>query len=171
MAEENKVLQLIYSLFLGLLLAIFIGVGVSTFYPGPKSPEYPVELNTYGKELTDEQTVKQRDFDQQIKEYDEKMKPYNRNVSIITLSAAVLLLAISLFLEKRNIKVIADGVMIGGLFTLIYSLGRGFAAQDSKYSFVVITIGLAIVLYLGYHRFVRSHNLVSASSAKSGKKK
>lgn len=164
MAEENKMLTFLYSIFLGLLLAIFIGVGVNTFYPGPKPPQYPVELNTYGKELTDEQLATQQAYEITSREHEEKMKPYNRNVSMITLSAAVLLLALSLFLEKRNIKVISDGVMLGGLFTLLYSLGRGFAAQDSKYTFVVITVGLVIVLYLGYHRFVRPHQLAIASA-------
>jgi hypothetical protein len=56
---------------------------------------------------------------------------------------------------EDKIKIMADGVMLGGLFTLLYSLGRGFASESSKYVFAVTTMGLAIVLYLGYHRFVR----------------
>jgi hypothetical protein len=62
-------------------------------------------------------------------------------------------------LEKKKVEVISDGVMLGGLFTLLYSLGRGFASQDSKYSFISITVGLMVVLYLGYHRFVRPKKL------------
>lgn len=85
-----------------------------------------------------------------------KMNPYNRNVSIISLSAAVVLLALSMFLEGRNIKVISDGVMLGGLFMLVYSIGRGIASQDNKYMFGAVSVGLVVVLYLGYHRFVES---------------
>lgn len=47
--------------------------------------------------------------------------------------------------------------MLGGLFVLLYSLGRGFASENSKYVFVVVTVGLVTVLYLGYHRFVKAH--------------
>lgn len=152
--EDNKILKLVYTFFLGILLAIFVGAGVNTFYPGPKSPEYPISLNTYDKELTKEQGQQQKEFDQQLQQHNEKMKPYNRNVSTITLAVAVVFLMISILYEKR-IKIIADGVMLGGLFTLLYGIGRGFASEDSKYVFLVIAVGLALVLYLGYHRFVR----------------
>lgn len=157
MKDDNKVLKLVYTFFLGVLLAIFIGVGIETFYPSPASPEYPVEVNVYGKEMTDEQIQAQQDYDKANSEYEEALKPYNRNVSIIALVSAVLLLAVSLFVEKRLIKVVADGVMLGGFFMLLYSLIRGFEAEDSKYVFIVATIGVVVAIYLGYHRFVEPH--------------
>jgi len=121
---------------LGVLLAIFVGVGINTFYPGPKVPEFPIELNTYGKEqsLTPKQIAVQKDWDKKTEQHNKNMKPYNQNVSIVTLTAAIVLLVTSMVFEKR-IKIIADGVMIGGLFTLLYSLGRGFASENSKYVF------------------------------------
>lgn len=154
--DDNKILKIVYTFFLGLLLAIFVGVGINTFYEGPKAPDYPTSLNTYGKDLTDEQLAEQKKFDSQIQQHTRAQKPHSRNVSIITLAAAVILLVISIVFEKR-MKIIADGVMLGGLFTLFYSIGQSFASEDSKYTFIVITIGLGIVLYLGYHRFVRIH--------------
>ena len=99
--EGNPILRLIYTFFLGLLLAIFVGIGTNTFYPGPPVPEYPVELNTYGKEPTPEQAARQRQFDRQMAEHQRQMKPYNRNVSIITLITAIILLIISLVFEER----------------------------------------------------------------------
>lgn len=155
--EDNKVLKLVYTFFLGLLLAIFVGVGVSAFYPGPKTVEWPITLNTLGKEPTAEQLAIQKTYDTKMEQYDKDMKPYNRNLSVIVLGAAVILLAISLLYEKK-IKIIADGVMLGGLLTLLYGIGRGFASQDTKYTFIAVAVGLALVLYLGYHRFVRTHN-------------
>ena len=163
--EDNKVLKLVYTFFLGLLLAIFVGVGINTFYPGPKAPEYPTTSFSYEKEPSEEEKQKQKEFDQKNAEYFEKEKPYSRNVSIAALVAGVVLLAISLVYERR-IKIIADGVLLGGLFTLLYSIGRGFASEDTKYNFVVVTIGLLIALYLGYHRFVRPENK-KAPKAKS----
>jgi len=157
MKDDNKVIKLVYTFFLGVLLAIFIGVGIETFYPSPTSPEYPAELSTYGKEMTDVQLQKQQEYDESQRIYMDSLEPYNRNVSIIALVSSVVLLAVSLFIEKRLIKVIADGVMLGGLFMLLYSLIRGFAAQDSKYVFIVAAVGLVIAIYLGYHRFVEPH--------------
>lgn len=150
---DGSVLRIIYTFFLGLLLAVFIGVGVNTFYEPPEMPRYPAELETYSKEVTDEQAAKLRAFDAENREYQDKLKPYNRDVSVITLVAAVTLLVVSIVFQRR-IRIIADGIMLGGLFTLVYSIGRGFASEDSKYLFVVVTIGLAIALYLGYRRFV-----------------
>lgn len=165
MNDDNKILRLVYTFFLGLLLAIFVGVSINTFYTGPQAPEFPTELNTYGKEpeLTPEQITIQKNWDQKIEQHNKDMRPYNRNVSIVTLGAAVILLIASIVYEKK-MKIIADGVMLGGLFTLLYSLGRGFASENSKYVFVVVTVGLAVVLYLGYHRFVREHKPVTKTT-------
>lgn len=154
--SDNKVLKLVYTFFLGLLLAIFVGAGINTFYPAPEAPEMPIELRTTQEKPNSEQEAQQRAFEIRMSQYDKEMKPYNRNVSIMTLVAAVVLMAISLLFEKR-IKIISDGVMLGGLFTLMYSLGRGFASADSKYIFGAVTVGLIVVLYLGYHRFVQGH--------------
>ena len=160
--EDNKILKLVYTFFLGLLLAIFVGVGINTFYAPPEAPKYPTELNTYGKDLNEEQITKQREFETKEQAYNETMKPYNRNVSIITLIIAVIFLTISLVYEKK-MKIISDGVMLGGLFTLLYSLGRGFASENSKYVFIVVSVGLVVVLYLGYHRFVHEHRPANMS--------
>lgn len=171
MAEENRLITIVYTFFLGLLLAIFVGVGISTFYPAPESPEYPIELNSYGKEMTPKQEELQRKFDAKMDVYNENMKPYNRNVSIIVLIAAVLCMVISFVYEKK-IRIIADGIMLGGLFLLLYSLGRGFASEDTKYVFAMVSMGLIIVLYLGYHRFIRPNNQrnLAAESATTSNK-
>lgn len=163
MKDDNKILKLVYTFFLGLLIAIFVGVGINTFYPGPKPPVFPLELNSYGKELNTDELKVQKQWDRSMEEHNKLMKPYNRNVSLISLVAAVVLLAVSLVYEKK-IKVMADGVMLGGLFVLLYSLGRGFASENSRYVFVVVSVGLATVLYLGYHRFVRAHMSVTKTS-------
>lgn len=155
--RNNPILRGIYTLFLGLLMALFIGVGIDTFYPGPTAPEYPVVLNTYsGKTMSTEQEQAQREFDIKMDQYNKEMMPYNRNVSIIALTASVLLLVVSIVFENR-IKIISDGVMTASLFTLIYGIGRGFASQNSQYVFIVVSVGLVVVLYLGYRYFIRGH--------------
>lgn len=165
MTENNNVLKLVYTFFLGILLAFFIGLGINTFYAAPKSPEFPAVLSTYGKEpqMTNEQVAAQKVYDLSIEQHQKKLKPYNRNVSMIALAGAVILLVLSILYENK-IRIIADGVMLGGLFTLLYSLGRGIASEDSKYMFAVVSVGLAVVLYLGYHRFVREHSPTKKSS-------
>ncbi|MDX1765770.1 MAG: hypothetical protein R3313_02335 [Candidatus Saccharimonadales bacterium] len=154
-ADDKRNLKLIYSFVLGLMLVIFVGFGISTFYETPQEPEFPKELEFIRDEPTEEQIALERQFEAQQDEfYEQEMRPYNRNVSIITFTAAVIFLVVSLVYEKK-IQVIADGVMLGGLFTLLYGLGRGFASEDNRYIFVMVTVGLAVVLFLGYRKFVK----------------
>ncbi len=158
MHEENKFLQFIYTFFLGITIALFIGIGINTFYPQPDMPQPPETLNSLNnlnKQPTEQQIALQNSYDISVQDFNKnKMNPYNRNVSIITLATAIILVALSMLLEHKNIKVIADGVMVGGLLTLLYSVGRGVASQDNQYMFGAVAVGLALVLYLGYHRFV-----------------
>jgi len=37
------VIKTIYTLFLALLIALFVGLGIDSFYPKPVRPEYPME--------------------------------------------------------------------------------------------------------------------------------
>lgn len=148
-------IRYIYTFFVGLFLAIFVGMGIAVFYAAPKSPESP---NFYGKELTLQEQEQQKAFDVKQKAWDKEMQHYNRNASVIILSCAVVVLATSLLLAEK-LGVIADGLLLGGIFTLLYGVGRGMAADSNKYRFLVATVGLVVTLVLGYVKFTR-HQLV-----------
>lgn len=148
-------IKLIYTLFLALLIALFVGLGIDTFYPGPKAPNYPTELDQVkqGCEETLEQQTLRKEFNLVQEKFMEKSKPYNRNVSIISLVASIIILALSLtFLAK--IKMIADGILLGGVFTTVYSIIRGLMSESSQYRFLIVTLGLIIALALGYIKFI-----------------
>lgn len=162
---DDKILKIVYTFFIGIMLALFVGLGISTFYTGPTSPEYPVIMETKVEQTPDD-TAKYQKYEQESRDYQKRSQEYSRNVSIIALISAVILLAVSLLLEKFNV-VIANGVLLGGLFTLLYSIIRGFASQDSKMTFITVSIGLVIALYLGYRRFA----LIHAETKQSTKKK
>lgn len=147
-------LRYIYTLFLGVILALFVGLGISTFYEGPKQPEYPI-VNTQDKTPTAEQNQADRQYEAAYRAYEKKYQPYSRNVSIIALVAALVLFVIGFLFESRN-SIISGGVVLGGLFTMVYSIIRGFVSTDTKYTFVVVTVGVAIALYLGYRNFTRA---------------
>lgn len=148
-------LKFVYSFFLGLLLVVFVGMGVASFYQSPKAPEYPISIETKaGQEETEDQRVAREKYDADYKVYSTKSEDYNRNVSMIVLGAAVILVVLGLTLHTKT-DVIADGLLLGGVFTLLYSIGRSFAGQDPKYSFSVTTIGLLITLIVGYMKFIK----------------
>lgn len=152
-------IKLMYSVFLGLTIVMFVGVGVSTFYSSPVEPDYieenitfvdgepvPIEENAEMKEVR-EQYDKDRDA------YDEAMQDYSRNVAIVTMIIATALLFISVT-KAEKLAAIGEGVLLGGIFTLLYSLMRGLMSGDDIVRFLVITVGLVIALWLGKVKFM-----------------
>ena len=151
---EDKLLRLVYTFFLGLIIAVFVGMGISTFYAEPKMPEYPRYSEPVVNDPTqDAKFIKmQNEYDAKYKAYEKDAQVYSRNVSIMSLILDVVFLVIGLLFERRN-QVIANGILMGGIFILIYSIARGFASTDTKYTFIAVSISLLVVLYLGYRRF------------------
>jgi hypothetical protein len=156
-------IKFIYTIFLGLMLATFVGMGIATFYEAPKAPEYPVALE---KPLpisidapgeTEAEKAARLQYDQDQKAYRAALSRYNRNASLIALGAVIILLVISLT-SFQKLKEISDGILIGGVLTLLYSIILGFMSENNQYQFILVTIGLIIGFVLGYVKFV-AHNL------------
>jgi hypothetical protein len=152
-------LKFIYAIFIGVLFATLVGVGIAAFYPSPQLPEYPNgprpvrvdgTLTPDQQKQFDEQQAK---YEQTYKEFEVRENEYSRNVSIISLVTAIIALIFSLTWFKK-LYVIADGVLIGGVLTLLYSIIRGFDTQDDKFRFVVVAIGFIVAIVLGYIKFV-----------------
>lgn len=154
------ILRVIYTLFIGVFLAIFVGVGISAFYPGPKSPDMPAILKYCSPDIA-QSTAKFNDFNAQAQKFDQEEKiymlsqqTYSRNVSTIAIVAAIIIVIGSLTLLK-TIMLLADGVLLGGVLTLLYSIIRGFGTEDNMFRFIVVSIGLVISLILGWIKFIR----------------
>lgn len=157
--EHNTLFKLIYTFILGVVLALFLGVGVQAFYEPPQQPDYPAYDMPYKEGPTPEQQkILERDqqkFDKDLKAYEKNRQEYERNVSVVLLILAAVTIAVGLFFSSQ-IGFLSDGILLGGLFTLVHALIRGFAADDSKYLFAAATVAVAVVLYLGYRRFGRA---------------
>lgn len=169
--KHGDALQFIFSLFLGLLLVVFIGVGIWTFYPQPNAgPSVDEEIQQLYRQ---QERIHQRsgaqppsgadeaELDRLQARIDELAAGRNasydvwaRNTSVILLGFATLLMAISLFLPER-MKVFSNGILLGGLFTVVYGTGWSFAGGDSRARFFVVAVALVLSLGIGYLRFIR----------------
>ncbi len=153
-------LRFVYVVFVGIIVAAFIGVGVAAFYPEPARPDAPLSVKyNQNVQITDVAALnviraEQAQYETELKAYMVAEQVYSRNVSIITLVAAVLVLATSLTVIK-NISLIADGTLLGGVITLAYSIVRGFGTEDNRFRFVVLSASLLITLILGYVKFLQ----------------
>lgn len=152
-------LKIVYTFFIGLLFALLVGVGISAFYEAPKYPDYPARLSIAQKENLSDKEYKdviseQEKFDKKQKAFEKINETYNRNVSIIAIIASILTLLISLTLFKK-ILVIADGLLLGGVLTILYGIIRGFGSGDDKFRFVIVLIGFIVSITLGYLKFIK----------------
>ncbi len=152
------IIRYLYIIFLGVLLSLLVGVGIAAFYQAPIAPKVssfvsnPMNPNGYNSpEYVRQQQVQQQQYDQ----YDIDSKMYSRNVSIIALIIAVVFVSLSFMLLSKTM-IIADGFLLGGLFTLIYSIIRGFSSDDSKFRFLVVAVSVIIALFLGYIKFIKT---------------
>lgn len=155
-------LRYVYIVFLGIILAVFVGVGIAAFYIAPKYPEYPSKLQRpYPPDPQKDATLsaefqkEQEKYDATYKDFQKKNELYSKNVSIIALVFAVIFLIFSLLFANK-LLLIADGMLLGGVLTLLYSIVRGFESGDEKFRFVVVSIGLVIALILGYLKFIKT---------------
>lgn len=153
-------IKYVYIVFLGLILSTFVGVGIAAFYKGPVYPETPPALR-YSRPYPEavegtpsaEYIKEDEAFQAKSKEFQKQSDQYNRNVSMIALGFAVAMLVVSLVFVKK-ITIIADGVLLGGVLTLAYSIVRGFNTNDDIYRFLVVGAGLITAMILGYLKFV-----------------
>ena len=154
--------KILYKLFLAAMIALFVGFGISVFYPAPKAPEYPSTLieKTDPQVQTAEDKKVLDDYDKANKQYQTDFENYSRTVSAVAIGVSILLLVISLTI-LLPVEMFGDGILLGGLFTLFYGIIRAFMSGDNKFQFIVVTLGLIVALLLGYIKFIRPTKKIS----------
>ncbi len=155
--SPRSFLHILLTVFIGLLVAGFVGLGIAAFYPAPKSPDYPIELRMPAPGGAD-QSAEQKQVEEEYKKaqdgYREDSARYSRVVSSVAVVAAIIILVLSLTLLQK-ILIIADGLLLGGIFTLVYSIIRALPSGDARFQFIVVTVGLVVTLALSYIKFVK----------------
>ena len=171
------VLQAIFAVFLGLMITAVVGVGVYTFHPNPgdesqdqiqalydersaidgcNSPT-PNECKTWNQ-LTAAERARAKAIDAQVtalqRASEEKSSQWRMSTSVILIVIATMLMAVALALGD-SVSVLSNGILLGGLFTMLYGVGWGLASGNSVTRFLVLVAALAVSLVLGYLKFVR----------------
>ena len=169
------VLQAIFAVFLGLMITAVVGVGVYTFYPNPASATQEQVQQLYQErervqgctsfegctspeQLTDAQRAELQALDEQIRALEptagDQREAWSQRTSVLLIVIATALMAVALLLGE-SVTVLSNGILLGGLFTMLYGVGWGIASGDSVTRFLVLVGALAVSLGLGYLKFVR----------------
>ena len=166
-------LRTIFSFFLGLMLTVFAGVGVYTFYPPNEDfnnqirdlnrQEEAIRDSKAENDLTEEDRAKILEINEERNALqdgiEEAAQPWGRTTSILLMAIATLAMGVSL-VRADQLPVISNGLLLGGVFTMLYGVGWIIATDTSMARFVVMTVALLITLGLGYVRFVRKGKAV-----------
>ena len=151
---ENKVLKIIFTLFIGVMVALFVGFGIEAFYPSPVYPDVMWKENMTDAESDAIQAAEAA--------YQEAVRVHNQIVSIVVTAVAVVIMVVSMFLEKRN-RTLTNGLLLGGLFSLVYGSTVGFSAGSAMVTFITVGVGLAAVVVVGVRRFGPSREAKEAA--------
>lgn len=172
-------LQLVFTIFLGLMLTAFFGVGVYTFHP-PPGREYDGELQQLHRDQQDiremrsdsELSAADRDslsaIQTEIREFEdarrERSEGWATSTSIVLVVLATISMAVSL-VRADQLRILSNGLLLGGVFTMLYGTGWIVASGDSRMRFWVMTAALVITVGLGYLRFVRTKGAATSQPA------
>jgi len=180
--RQNYALQTIFSFFLGLMVLAFIVVGVITFYPSPDQTRnteveqlYRQQETIYsaadGKTLTAEQQDQvdeiQKKIDKLNRVNQDEQELWARNTSIVLIIFATLVMGISL-IRSEQLRVISNGLLLGGLFTMVAGVIWVLTSGESVARFAVIVFAFAVTLGLGYVKFVRQREAVPVAATEGG---
>lgn len=135
--KANELLQVIFAIFLGLVVVAFVGIGVNTFFPQPEFTDYYDQDAWTTSQLT---------------------------TSVILLVCATLIMVVSLLLPEVQ-AVLSNGVLMGGVFTMIYAVGMAVFSNQNVTRFIVAAIALAVTVAVGYFKFVRRRQVAAAAAA------
>jgi hypothetical protein len=174
----------LYCIFLGALIVLFVAWAVSALYPRPtwetEHPDMPDYVSPPSQPATTElsgltpaeKKAKFQTYGAQKKKYDAdqkqreklrkaltaKTETHDRNVSLLSLVVAVVVMALGVGLAS-SLPVIAEGLLLGGLFILVYSIGWSFITSP-KIAVIPVGVGLIVTIALGYKRFVKAPRLI-----------
>ena len=152
----EKSLRVLYSIGLGIIIVLFVGLGIATFYPAPELSSM-VNLDSAARQAA-------------IDAHQSAVHDYNRNVTIAALVSALLILGASIWTESRK-PLFAGGFLVGGLLTLIYGLMRGLTSGVTAVAFFSVAVGLFVVVYLGHQRFFSARAVEARAKAREEDRK
>lgn len=158
-----SLLQVIYSFFLGLVVVGLVAIGINTFHPRPRWPEFPQDK--FPAEPTPAQIAEQEAVMETARIAQEA---WSLNTSIILLVCATVILAISLW-RPRQMAVISNGLLLGGIFTMIYAVGQSLSSSSGQLSrFFVALAALVVTVGIGYLTFIRRTALAESLPTEEG---
>lgn len=152
-----KVVNVVLGIATTIILGALIILGISAFYPAPVSPNYPDNISpvvpcasadTICQQQDEASSQAQATYNQQEQTYTNQLNVYDRNIFIIANIIGILIFALGFWLifgAKLASLGVPIGIMLAGLWSIIYGYARGSGSVDDQLKFF---IGLVIAVII-----------------------
>jgi len=156
-----KMINFVLGLGTAIILAALITLGIKAFYPEPVVPMYPnyapsapivpcpsndAKCVQSNQQIEIKQQAASDQFNTEQAAYESAMQVYNRNLFIIANVVGIIVFALGfwlLFATEIAAQSVPIGIMIAGLWSIIYGYARGWGSVDDQIKFF---IGLIIAI-------------------------
>ena len=140
-------MKLFASVVLGIVIALFVGVGISLFYP---EPSYPSELMTFSNSEPTDAEAEASNL--AYMEFERERQLHSGVVGVVAIALSVLLMVGSMFLAKKN-DVVSQGLLVGGLLLICYGATQAISSGNMMVAFISIGAGLVVLIVFILKRF------------------
>jgi hypothetical protein len=155
-----KVVNVVLGIATAIILGALINLGIKAFYPEPIAPTYPDNYPVAATPCASNDTKcqvqqttianqQQAIYQEQDQAYETQMQIYDRNLFIIANIIGILIFAIGFWLIFGAIVTsqgVPIGIMLAGLWSIIYGYARGWGSIDDQLKFFVGLIIAIIVI-------------------------
>jgi len=159
-----KMVNVVLGLGTAIILASLIILGIKAFYPEPQPPNSPnmpvptfmapcatndIKCQTQLQQYNAAQQAQQDKFNAEQDAYNAQMQIYNRNIFIIANIAGVIVFALGfwlLFATAIAAQSVPIGIMVAGLWSIIYGYARGWGSVNDQLKFFIgIVIAVMVI--------------------------
>lgn len=158
-----KIVNIILGIATAIILGALINLGIAAFYPAPVAPTFsntPVAAPCPGtmalgttqqcnQQIQAQQQAAQNEFNTEQTAYENQMSIYDKNLFIIANIVGVIVFAVGFWLVFATAlasQSVPIGMMLAGLWGIIYGYARGWGSIDDQLKFFVGLVLAAIVL-------------------------
>lgn len=169
-----KVVNVVLGIATTIILGALIVLGINAFYPGPVSPNYPDNItpvmpcasaDIQCQQQDQAYTQAQATYQTQEQTYTDQLNVYDRNIFIIANIIGILIFALGFWLifgAKLSSLGVPIGIMLAGLWSIIYGYARGSGSVDDQLKFFIGLV-IAVIIIGGslwlIERSQRSHKI------------
>jgi len=145
----DKVKKIALSIAIAIILALFVNVGIATFYDSPDYEEcfYPRPLL---RGEFEQPTKEEQSDSKECEDGNRALRSvYNRNVFLVLVIAGVASLLVGFTL---GVSSVASGLLFGGILNLFIGVVRFWSDMDEYLRFIILGITLVILIWVGYKK-------------------